>query len=379
MLPAARRASVAVALAIVIAAGYLMRVRSGMADFSVNYLAGQRLQAGETLYRTADGHYMFKYLPASALVYLPLGHLPVEAAKATWFALSVLMLLAALVLVRQLVPLPHQPYLLLMTALIPAKYLLHELRLGQINILLTVIMLLAIRALATYRDTRDELTAGTLVGIATALKPYAAIFLPYLIVTRKWIACAAACGALGASLLAPAVFYGWQKNMDVLHEWAVTLEQSTPALLTNNDNVSVMAFFAKWSHRPAVALGGSLSVLLVLMLLMLAVTLQGRGRPRAAVLDGAMLLTLIPLVSPLGWDYTFLTSLLAIALVINARAAFSRGAQVALALNFGIIALTVFDVMGRQAYAAYMRWSVTTLNFLAIVAALTWLRFRGQL
>ena len=92
-----------------------------------------------------------------------------------------------------------------------------------------------------------------------------------------------------------------------------------------------------------------------------------------------MLLTLIPLVSPLGWDYTFLMSLLAIALVINARGAFSPGARAALALNFAIIALAVFDLMGRQAYAAYMRWSVTTMNFLVIVAALAWLRFRGQL
>jgi len=379
MLPAARRASVAVALAIVIAAGYLVRVRAGMVDFSVNYRAGQRLEAGETLYQTADGHYMFKYLPASALVYLPFGHLPIEAAKAAWFVLSVLMLMVALTLVGQLVPLPHRPYLLLVTALIPAKYLLHELRLGQINILLTVIMLLAIRALATHRDIRDELTAGALVGIATALKPYAAIFLPYLVVTRKWMACAAACGALSVSLLAPAVFYGWPKNMQVLHEWAVTLRQSTPALLTNNDNVSVTAFFAKWAARPAVIFGGSLAVVVVLMLLMLAVTLRGRGQSRAAVLDGAMLLTLIPLVSPLGWDYTFLMSLLAIALVVNARSAFSPGAQVALALNFAIIALAIFDVMGRQAYAAYMRWSVTTLNFLVVVAALAWLRFRGQL
>jgi hypothetical protein len=379
MLPAARRASVAVALAIVIAAGYLVRVRAGMVDFSVNYRAGQRLLAGETLYQPADGHYMFKYLPASALVYLPFVHLPIEAAKATWFALSVLMLMAALLLVRQLVPLPHPPYLLVITVLIVTKYLLHELRLGQINILLTVIMLLAIRALARDRDTQDELIAGALVGVATALKPYAAIFLPYLIVTRNWLACAAACGAVTVSLLAPAVFYGWRKNIEVLHEWAITLQRSTPTLLTNNDNVSVIAFFEKWATRPSVALGGSLAVLVLLMLLMLAVTLRGRGLARAAVLDGAMLLTLIPLVSPLGWDYTFLMSLLAIALVINARGVFSRGAQVALALNFAIIALAVFDVMGRQAYAAFMRWSVTTLNFLVIVAALAWLRFRSQL
>ena len=58
-----------------------------MADFEVNYKAGGRLLAGETLYRTADEHWQFKYSPFSALVYLPLSLLPLPAAKAIWFFL----------------------------------------------------------------------------------------------------------------------------------------------------------------------------------------------------------------------------------------------------------------------------------------------------
>jgi len=92
-----------------------------------------------------------------------------------------------------------------------------------------------------------------------------------------------------------------------------------------------------------------------------------------------MLLTLVPLVSPLGWDYTFLMSLLAVALLINAFDTFPKPVRVILTVNFAVIALAVFDVMGRRAYSAYMQWSVTTVNFLIVVVALAYLRFRAEL
>ena len=52
---------------VAIVAIYAVRVRTGMADFRVNYRAAQRLLAGQTLYERADAHWMFKYLPASAI------------------------------------------------------------------------------------------------------------------------------------------------------------------------------------------------------------------------------------------------------------------------------------------------------------------------
>ena len=44
-----------------------------MRDFEVNFRAAERLRAGESLYQTSDGHYMFKYFPSSALLYVPRG------------------------------------------------------------------------------------------------------------------------------------------------------------------------------------------------------------------------------------------------------------------------------------------------------------------
>jgi hypothetical protein len=73
-----------------LSAAYLFGFRwnHGMADFAVNYRAGRRILAGETLYQTADGHYMFKYFPSTALIDAPFTGLPIELAMVVWFLLS---------------------------------------------------------------------------------------------------------------------------------------------------------------------------------------------------------------------------------------------------------------------------------------------------
>lgn len=372
------RVLIAAVVALAIIAGYNLRIRDAMVDFGVNYLAGQRLASGESLYPTSDGHYMFKYLPASAMLYVPLGRLPIQSARGAWFAISLLALAGSFLLVRRLVPLPHQPYVFMISGLVLAKYFLRDFRLGQINILVTLVMLLAIRALAKD-EMPQKAAAGLLAGLATAMKPYSAVFFPYFLVTGNWLALASGMAALALAVVAPAVFYGWHRNLEVHQEWFVTLSQSTPTQLTGGDNISVIAFFSKWLGSPAQALVPSVIVLAGLALLMLAVIRRGRQRRDRAVLECAMLLTLIPLISPLGWDYTFLMSLLAVALLINSFPRLERPAQVLLAVNFAVIALTVYDLMGRQPYKAYMQWSVTTVNFVVIVIALAYLRFRTDL
>jgi len=366
---------VAVALA-AISAIYAARVRTGMTDFAVNYKAGARLAAGETLYQTADGHWMFKYLPPAAVIYVPLAKLPLNVAMAVWFAMSLAALAGLFTLANRLVPRGHRRYLWLLAGVVLAKFFLRDLRLGQINIFLDLLMVAIILTLSAPPTRPASVLAGALTGLAIALKPYAAIFVPYLIVRRRWSALAAAVAALAFLLLLPAAFYGVPGNWRVLQEWASTLGQSTPGLLTQIDNVSVLAFFAKWISDPGRALAFALATLGALAVLMLAVIIKGGRERSAVVLEGALLLTLIPLVSPLGWDYTFLLALLGVGLVIRHFDAFPAWARWSIALDFAIIALAIYDVMGRYAYGTFMQWSITTLNFLVVVAALAYLRFK---
>jgi hypothetical protein len=223
---------------------------------------------------------------------------------------------------------------------------------------------------------RGETIAGVLAGVAVAIKPYAAIVLLYMLVTVRWRALLAGFGALVLCLALPAMFYGRAGNVAELHEWASSLSQSTPALLTNVDNVSLLAFFTKWLGDPARAARPTLVAVAAFAALTAAIIVAGWRRREAAVLDGALVLTLIPLLSPLGWDYTFQMSLLAVALIVNHRDAFARPVQWLIGANFAIIALALYDTMGRFVYGAFMRWSVTTANFGVVILALAWLRFR---
>jgi hypothetical protein len=360
-----------------LSAAYVFGIRwnHGMADFAVNYRAGQRILRGETLYQTADGHYMFKYFPSAALIYAPFTALPIELAMAVWFLLSLAAFIAIFRIIARLVLDKRIAYTLAITGAILAKYILHELRLGQINVFVTLLMLASLNALLGSPGWQAELIGGALAGIAVAIKPYAALLVLYLLVTLRWRSVAAALATLAVCLLLPSALYGVAGNFGELREWASTLSGSTPALLTNVDNVSVLAFFSKWLD-PARAVQPTMVVLGILALLTMAIIVAGWRRPDGCVLDGAVILTLIPLVSPLGWDYNFMLALLAVTIIVNSRLAFATPIRWLLAANFAIVALALYDTMGRVAYGAFMRWSVTTINFGVVILALAYLRFR---
>ena len=207
------------------------------------------------------------------------------------------------------------------------------------------------------------------------MKPYGFIFLPYWIVKRRWFALITGTAALWIAFLLPAAYYGLDMNVRVHREWYSTLTQSTPAQLGVADNVSVFGFLTKWLSDSELAWQLGAGAVIALGLVVFAVILKGRGRPRAGVLECALLLTLIPLVSPLGWDYQLLTSVLAVTLIAHDWWSFPRHLRVLLGVNFAVISLSIYDVMGRAAYGTFMNWSVLTVNYLVVVAVVAYARF----
>ncbi len=347
---------------------FVFVIEQDMRDFEVNYRAGERIRAGESLYQTSDGHYMFKYFPSSALLYLPLSFLPLPAAKALWYGLTVFCSLALFVVSKRLVwgrePAPW--YLLAIPPVVLAKFFVVEIRLGQINTLVTLVLLFMVLA-------RSEARAGALWGLATAMKPYGLIFLPYYIVRRRFTALASGLALLVGAFLLPSMFYGFERNLEVHREWYRTLSESTPSQLGGADNVSLAAFLTKWSLPPGV----SAWLVFGLGILILLILLWGKDLLRASVLEVATLLVLIPLVSPLGWDYQFVTSVLALTLLARHWTDFSRVWRWLLGANLFVIGFSIYDVIGRAAYQAFMMWSVLTVSFLVVVGYLVFLRYRS--
>ena len=283
----------AMAILSVLAGAFILRGRKGMVDFQVNYQAAQRLRAGETLYRQEDGHYQFKYPPFSAFLYVPISFLPADPAKAVWFLLvlssSILVFYLSLVLVRP--PGRNRWVLCLFTFLILARFFLREIQLGQINALITSLLLFMFTFLAKNEErpasaSRDVL-AGAVWGLSSALKPYTAIFLPFWILKGKWKTLLAGVIAGTLAFLGPAIYFGLEGDLLVHREWIHSLSRSTPLLFTTQDNISLIALFMKWTGRPAVSRVLYFSSVALLALLATYLIGRGRKRPRAMVLEAA--------------------------------------------------------------------------------------------
>ena len=159
-----------------------------------------------------DGHFQFKYLPAFAVLAIPIGRsCRSRPPRSSGSAVSV----AAPRRARRAEPSTSLPERRKPLALARAssrssslpKFYAHELVLGQVNILFAVV---AVRRAAGDEDAAARLRAGLLVALAIVVKPYAVLFLPWLVARRRaavdrWPRCA---GLAGSCSSLPALLYG---------------------------------------------------------------------------------------------------------------------------------------------------------------------------
>jgi hypothetical protein len=369
----ARLAPAAILLAALVAL-FAYKIAAKMPDFEVYWRAGGRAAAAEPLYREEDEHFRLKYLPAFAVLAIPAARLPLPAAKAIWFGISVALIPVLLALSVGLLPARRRPAwaLALVTFVLMAKFYGHELVLGQVNVLVGVIVIAGVRLVANGRPV----AAGLLFALAMIIKPYAVLFLPWLAAGRAIRALAAAAAGLLAALVLPVPLYGWQGTVALHRDWWRTVTESTAPNLLNADNVSLAAMYAKWlgpgglSAALAVATGAALLAVAAFAFV------RRRGLLRPEGLEVALLLTLIPLLSPQGWDYVFLIATPAVVFFVNYDRELPAALRVAAWLALAIAAFTVYDVVGKRAYGYFMAWSVVSLCYLGLFATVVVLRWR---
>ena len=372
-----------IVLGIVLAvAAYQLRVYEDLHDYEVDHRAGQRLLAGEDLYRTDDGHYVYKYPPGAAVLEMPLSLLPLSVARIVHYAAILIAMIVMLRLSYALLPdnQPKPKWLMPLTFFILVKYFAREIDLGQINMIIAMLMLLMVdrlRRVETNGATRDADIGGVFWGMATTLKPHGLVFLPYFVITRQWRALGAGLGTIAALAVVPTVFYGVSGNLAQHADWYRTLTDSSPVHLTNPNNTSLIGFLARTTGDPELSLYLWLAGIAVLSIGVLIVVLRGRAVVHPVVLDAALLMTLIPIVSPLGWDYIFLMSSPGVMLLVQQRKTFNPMARWGLYLNLGIIMFFITDVVGHRAHEIYTDWTLTTVNFLIVAGYLCALRLRG--
>jgi alpha-1,2-mannosyltransferase len=357
-----------------LAALFAFKAAAKMPDYEVYWRAGVRALAAEPLYREEDAHFRLKYLPAFAVLSIPAGLLPLTASKAVWFTVSVGLIP---ILISLSLALPRTrtrpPWLLAgLTFVLMAKFYGHELILGQVNVLFGVLIVAAVLAMMDGRKT----ACGLLFALAVVIKPYAVLFLPWLLAQREIRTLAWAGVGIAAALVLPVPIYGVQGTATLHWAWWQTVSESTAPNLLNADNVSLAAMFAKWlGVGPPAAIAATLSAVLLLANAA-AVFLARRRVGGPAGLEAALLLTMIPLLSPQGWDYVFLIATPAVVYIVNYDGELPRALRAITWTALAVIAFSLYDIVGRAAYSRFMALSIISVCFLVVVWALTALRWR---
>jgi hypothetical protein len=373
-LTAPRRTALAwfAALAIVAAIAYSVRIARAMPDFSVYHVASARALSAEPLYRAEDGHYQFKYLPAFAFAMAPFAILDREPAKIVWYALSMVLLVLFIRWSVRALPERRLPIATLtwVTAVLMAKFYAHELTLGQSNILLGAVLVRVLMEL----DANRKALAGVLVGLALFVKPYALLFVPWLAATQGIVATAACVTVVLAGLLLPAAVYGWSGNLGLLAGWYRTVTESTAPNLVNPDNISLASMWAKWLGAGSTAATLAIASAGVLAAIAIGVWL-GRGRfAKPDYLEIALLLLLVPLLSPQGWDYVLLLGTPAVVCAVDRWRETSTGWRAFTTAALVVMGLTIFDVMGRTVYSRFMALAAVSVCAIGLAIVLAHLR-----
>ena len=354
---------------------YATRVRNEMVDFAVYRTAGARAIEAAPLFRPDDGHYQFKYFPAFALAMTPFAILPEQAARAIWFGLSLALLVVLVrVSVRTLPDRRHSARLLAwMAVVLMAKFYLHELNLGQTNVLLGVLLVGALAAALRGRTG----WSGVLVGAGVFVKPYALILVPWLFFVAGLGGVAAFAATFAAGLVLPATVYGWSGNLEQVRGWYRTVTDTTAPNLLAPENVSVATMWAKWLDPGPTASSLATATAGAVVIVAAAAWIWRRRVRQPAFLEFGVLMLLVPLISPQGWDYVLLLATPAVICLVDRFREMGRPWQIVTATAFAFMSFTVYDLLGRTLYARMMALSVVSVAAIVLVVTLVLVRRRG--
>jgi hypothetical protein len=252
--------------------------------------------------------------PASVLASLPFAPLEYGHAYLAWNVASLAALCTSLWLMMRTRGLGYSAWALLPIGclVLTSNSLAQQVNQGQWNLFLLLLFVLA-----WYADRHDRpMTAGTLVGVAAAVKIFPAFLGLYFLMRRKWDAVAGCFFGFVMANFATGILLGWQSYVDYVK---VVL----PQVGRYRDwwpNASVAGFFDKLFHAPSghvqmlwdapqvARVGFALAALFITIFT--AWSCRDASSRREADQAWGICVIAMLLLSPITWDHYFLLLLL---------------------------------------------------------------------
>jgi alpha-1,2-mannosyltransferase len=334
----------ALACCLLAAAGH-----ASFVDLHVYRLGGQTALHGGDLYSARFGRLPFTYSPFAAIALMPFALLPWPTAVAVLTAASVAALPMALYLALRLPPARSwlgrrdagQLALGAAAAAIWLEPVRSELHFGQIDLLLAAAILcdLALPSTAWYR--------GALIGIAAGIKLTAAIFIVYLLITRRSKPAAAAAAvfaatiAVGFAVMPASSAYFW--NGTFLNPRRISSVQS-------GQNESLLGAISRTLHSTDVS---GLWLPVAILVAVGGLTLAARAQRGGDEGLGFSLCAVTGLlISPISWTHHWVLAVPAVLLAAVSPYR-RRSIRTRLATTTSVAAVAAVAVIGWSGLARY--------------------------
>jgi hypothetical protein len=287
-------------------AGMYMFSELGMVDFGKLHRSAKLFLEGRDMYAPDYlGQPAIEYLnlnpPHLHLVLLPLAPLAPARAIVAWMAMNGGALLVSLLLIRK--ELGIHLSLIQATwfaaALIGVSATTALVYTGHISMLLLVLMTCAWIAMRRGRS----MAAGAWLGVLISIKPFAAIFLPWLGLRRDWPALGAALGCTAIAFVIGLLVFGIEAHQGWIASLAVV------PWFWSDMNASVLGALTRWlsdnpKFSPLILAPEAVEPLWIISALAIGVaTFVTLWTSRGVDRGFALLIVAALLISPLGWVY----------------------------------------------------------------------------
>ncbi|MEE4257434.1 MAG: glycosyltransferase family 87 protein [Bacteroidales bacterium] len=336
--------------------------RLDMRDLEVYYRAADRLFGGDELYRSAEEdpweHYVFKYAPPSAMLFIPFLFFGIPATKIIYWILLTAVLGLVLYLLRQIFSRKKGNNAriagcLVLGILITGTHFFRELHLGQVNLLLLGIY---ISALALFLRSHAK-AAGALLAFSVFIKPFGLIFLPLFLIMGKWKEILYFIGFALLFFLLPMLFYSeYSSYFDLYSSWftELNIELGSKQDLFAAGNHSIFSILARYTPLGLLPLSGSgkliyqLIILLALALLLLWFYFS-RPVPERGKRIFIVLIALIPLLAYTSYN-AFIFSLPLVLFLLFRFRELNTFFKVVFILSSICIGGNIYDLVGPELF-----------------------------
>jgi len=359
--------------------------RFWQSDFKVFYKAANRLLKGETLDKgnNIDGFYRYKYSPPGAIYFIPFAILPLPLAKvAYWIFLSLIICFGFYLIIR--LCLPNAPpktinNTVFLGSLILIAHIQRELHLGQVNHLLLVLYILALYFYMKGKDIQTSL----IIAMTVFLKPFGLIFIPYFLVKKNFRMLLYFLGFIVLLGFLPILFYHFNIDAFALQYkmwiYELTQELSEKQNLDSSHIHTIFALLVKYTplrylpFTPVTTIVFQFIVLGILGFIFLNVMKKGKDLKSPELLEGAVLITLIPLLATTSHN-AFGFAELAVFLLISRFNLMPRTLKIVVIVGFVLLGMNLHDLWGQRLWNIFNNLSLVGVGALLILISLLWLR-----